>query len=1038
MFDYSKMTPQKFEELAKKYLEIENPGYVWNVTERSGDGNRDVVCRYALSDAEIEYWAEAKFTANPHGESLKKGQLDPTLVSAFLYQKPIAKISFISNNTLPENYFYRLEDFHIKTSIGIKVVVKEEFEQWLMKHPEICTEFQISNVESQSNVPAPVLSQIEIKSVLITSQDQDQPYAFERYLTIQAKYALYLLVVNHSGCSQPVRISLLPADILAFTRNDRALDTVYNINNGTSVIKLSLFPTQKFSGDIIVNLEDSGNSGQILASYMLKGIKCLYPQLTHIAYAQQNILLTQFSQHIRNSLPQNEIIYLSGAGAVGKTHLLSSLQQEWNDFYLTHYFAFTGNAISDGELLCRIIIYLNLGDVLSMSSEILLSIIQSQSGLSEQKTFMEMLLIHLQEGSGAAVRFLAGNTSDSNQFVFPNRHMRKTVALLDDLHKAQNNIKVLLGKCLQDFSRCSNNQILICGSREIPSEWIETLELDAETLCLENLDGLSQDDKLDTARYYFPDIDFLEFDARTNDLLTFSSITEDLLALVNKDSTDPIYKQAMIQQQYFKGTISNHSALKGHLKKYVQYKDLIELVYSVQFGIAYSYLITVFPEEKVDLLLRQKIFLMRGKCIYPYHDLYVDAFFEMNKRSEKTASYILDLAQKNPEQDFKYYALLLSLSPGYYMRCCAEARSVRNQYFEKTVLYPAYVIALSIVEYRPDFEQSDIEYINDLFILASSAFYEKSSEEILELYQKVLKYSCTLRGNPIVDALAMHAETEIVNQKFWSLDVKKLKKEIDHIQVRIGTQNPLMSHDEKYALLNCKNRRMVIELLMDRYEAAQVCFSQALECSETLNEPAYVGFAHMDYARGLYLYDAEEALNHMEMAQKIFSSLNVVERRKVECDCEIAYLRCLLYPSIGNLKNLKQAALVLKDNHYWELFAKAELKIAAVLLLAEPKELKEISNFVVTSDYYIISATKSRRFQLISAHIKYLLYTISNNRQQAKKCAEKYCMLATDIGPFYQEIGKRSCSALFSKNVVRAAKTPFTHGQDLLLDPRIW
>lgn len=387
----------------------------------------------------------------------------------------------------------------------------------------------------------------------------------------------------------------------------------------------------------------------------------------------------------------------------------------------------------------------------------------------------------------------------------------------------------------------------------------------------------------------------------------------------------------------------------------------------------------------------------------------------MHKRSAKTISYILDLAQKNPKQDFKYYALLLSMSPGSYIRCCAEARLIRNRYFEKTELYPAYVIALSIVEYRPESQQPDMEYINDLFILASSSFYEKSSEEIVELYQKVLNYSSAFNGNPIADALAMHAETEIVNQKFWSLDVKLLVKEIDRIQTLVGKPNSQMSHDEKYAFLNCMNRRMVVELLMDRYEKAKTCFSYALEYSENLNEPAYVGFAHMDYAKGLYLYDAEESLIHMETAQKIFSSLNVVERRRIECDCEVAYLRCLLCPSIENLKKLKQAALVLKDAHYWELFAKAELKIAAVLLLSESKDLKEISHFIMTSDYYILSATTSRRFQLISAHIKFLFYTISNNSREAAECAEKYRKLAINIGPFYQEIGKQSRSAFYKK-----------------------
>src|SRR5699024_1702205 len=111
-------------------------------------------------------------------------------------------------------------------------------------------------------------------------------------------------------------------------------------------------------------------------------------------------------------------IYISGAGAAGKTYLLSNLQKNLNDCHMTHYFAFTGNFLSDGELFCRILIYLNLGDALNQSLECLLEIVHTLNVISEQKLFLETLIMKLQEGAGAAINHLLKSTSNLTQLVF--------------------------------------------------------------------------------------------------------------------------------------------------------------------------------------------------------------------------------------------------------------------------------------------------------------------------------------------------------------------------------------------------------------------------------------------------------------------------------------------------------------------------------------------------------------------------------------------------------------------------------------------
>lgn len=1040
MFDYSQMNPQKFEELAKVYLETEFPDYQWNITERSGDGNRDVFCRYTFADAEVEYWAEAKFTAGSSKASLKKGQLDPTLVSAFLYPKPIAKIRFISNNTVPEHYFYRLEDFHIKTSIGVQIVAKREFEQWLMLHPEICERFHIFREFSKSPLPEDSFedSEIKIDSALITLQSQEQPYFSESILYTKNKYALYLLINNNTQKYKNVHISLQPSSIFSFTKIRMEKDDTYSLNCGISAIKVFITPTEEFSGDIIVKILDSDSPESVLESYRIKGIKCLHPKIMHIFYAQQSKLLAQLMYHIQNGSAHNEIIYISGAGAAGKTYLLSNLQKNLNDCHMTHYFAFTGNFLSDGELFCRILIYLNLGDALNQSLECLLEIVHTLNVISEQKLFLETLIMKLQEGAGAAINHLLKSTSNLTQLVFPCHHLSKSIIIVDDLQKASTPMKKLLNKCIQDFSFCTNNQVLICGSRESSGEWLDERKLDLDCVVYhEQLHGLSADDKKDTARYYFPEVKHLEFDSCTDDLLTFSSVTANLINETNKKEMDFLSKCAFIQKGYKTGKVSNKSILKIRLKKYSPYNHLIELVYFVHIGIDYRYLIREFQPEHIQLLLDEKIFLGKDQKIYPFHDLYVESFFEMHTPSNKIASRILDLASYDKQRDYRYFELILSLGPANYMRFCPQARLIRNRYFKKTELYPAYILAESIVKHRPDYQPADKEYLQDLFVLASSAFYEKSSADVIEIYQKILDCGQELQGIPNVDHLMLHAKTEIVNQEFWLLNTNGLIDKINRIQDEIVEPSPEMSHDEKYALLNCFNRKMVIYLLMDQYDKAKDYFDQSIKYAQELDEPAYEGFAHMDYARGLSLHDIKAAIAHMEYAQKIFSTLDYVRRRKMECDCEVSYLHCISFPNANNIRKLTQSAAILRNNHYWELYAKAELKIAAIQMLSGHMDEAEVSRLIITSEY-VLPSIPTNRFQLISSHIKYLYYSSTKNSVEAEKAAQKYYRLSRDLGPFYQQIGERQLSGYSTPKVICATKENLNWEPALLLDPRVW
>lgn len=178
MFDYTQVSARVFEKIAKEYLQSKYPDFKWEITPPSGDGNKDILCKYKVLNQEFEYWAEAKFTKSAKPHTLLKGQLDPTLVSALLSPKHVT-ICFISNNQITETYLYRLKDFKIKTNIGIELVLKDEFEDWLINNPEILKKYHIKAV-SYSNIQNN--NELHICSAIVTDINNCQQYKIENYL----------------------------------------------------------------------------------------------------------------------------------------------------------------------------------------------------------------------------------------------------------------------------------------------------------------------------------------------------------------------------------------------------------------------------------------------------------------------------------------------------------------------------------------------------------------------------------------------------------------------------------------------------------------------------------------------------------------------------------------------------------------------------------------------------------------------------------------------------------------------------------------
>lgn len=458
MFNYTNIDSAQFEKLALLYLQSRYPGSTWEPTKRSWDGNKDIQSKYTFFDQTMEYWAEAKFTPNPSKRNLQKSQLDPTLVSAFLNKNPVT-INFISNNNISENYIFRLTDFKLKTNIGITLVLKEEFEQWLLKHPDICEAYQIKKniITYEENIPKKCI----IKQSLITEEDVDNTqYTFTKYLSYRTAYFLYLNIYStesYNDCN-------LTSDIFNFINRSSILSSAkeFDINKGWNGYKFEFIADKIFEGCVELSIKQNSKE---LAKYQIPDIKILEDRSLIISYAQQEKALIDISNYIQESGKENNFVKINGVGASGKSHLLKQLHQDLESRYDIFHVQFDYNNTFNAECLCRLLIYLNLGKIWKFDLELVSTELNNNIN-PVQYLLYENLISGLQGKAEEVIEYVYNQINHLEfNLLFPTNVTIRKVAILDDLHKLTNKQLSIVERILYQYRQYNSSQTLILASR---------------------------------------------------------------------------------------------------------------------------------------------------------------------------------------------------------------------------------------------------------------------------------------------------------------------------------------------------------------------------------------------------------------------------------------------------------------------------------------------------------------------------------------------------------------------------------------------
>lgn len=1027
MFDYSHMTPRDFEVLAKEYLESTYQGSSWMLTETSGDGNRDVVCTYRFLDQEFEYWAEAKFSKAAHPEKLKKGQLDPTLVSALLCPKPVA-VKFISNNLVPDTYIYRLTDFRLRTNIGVTLVLKDQFEDWLQNHPDISAKYGIQVVTNDvGNVPEKK-NQVRVQSLLVTSDCIQNIYTQERKLVQRQPYYLYIAAESDIQIEN-VTIRFLRPEF-QFLPGSGLLNspTCFTLAPGPSGYKFCFMAQGLYQGKVPLSL---CFNDQVLVQMELPEISVVEPHNQLLAYAQQDKCLAELRNFIAGTGGKNQLAVISGRGASGKSYLMDMLLRDLSIQYETVRYTFSETAAYNAAQICQLLLFLNIGNLDGLSYEAVGEAV-NRLATPEKRLFLSELLTHISDAPEECVKFMCLKQEQGTlRLLFPQRGRIRKVIVLEDLHKLNGSAKILLWQLLQEFSNLENNQVIICAMRS-SANWNINFNYSIQ------LKGLTAADKYTTLRRYMPCLpETLLFHRSTDNLLVFSNILRELLDELEQNIPDPLTLKALIRQRFQNVKSKDLQLLQVHLAEYKAYDELIELVFWVGSGIDYLHLSQLFPPQNIDLLIENHIFKLTSGKVLPIHDHYAAAFLKGRALHQNTIHRLQRLLEFDKENSVIYLSLLIESGNAMFFSRLSEARTMRDRYFGQMRLYESYLLAQAIVSHIDLSEQLSEEEINDVFVLATSAFYQKSVDDEIDLYQQVIQQGKQYQSSSRIWGLVLRSKTELMNQYYWDLKLHQMENELVQAERRFPQGSPDQNLEIRFACIHRYNRRMVLKLLQNQYEEAREDFQFCLQESVRLVHPASQGYAEMDYGKGLYRCAPVQALSHMETARDIFQTLGTEHRRYLDCVCEIAYLQCLLHgDNSENLHTLEVAAVNLRNAHYEELYAKAKMKLAALYMCSSMRDLKQAENELVEAEY-VLSYRPCKRLEMLLSNVKYVHYVLSGQQEPANRELEIHKTLSKELGEDYRSVAQNNLQNCFPAE----ARFHFSDQMNTmvaLIDPRLW
>mgnify|MGYP001029710349 CR=1 FL=1 len=1040
--DWSYITSSRFEELACLYTRDVYKEFTWIPTKKTRDGNRDGEFEEEIDTLKMYYkgWYEAKYTAEPL-KSIPKSHMDSTLVSGIL-DGCVCYIVFITNGKITKEFRRRAKAILAPHKIEVDFVDGEMLEEWLFRTPSVYNAF----FEDHINDSFPIVPVIEIDDICF----------FDGYMTPSAliapisklqqgnEYFFYISIRSNIHINVDIKWNLSSLFVLSV----KEANNDYPLTPGFNSYMIKVLAKEALSDSLIVELISDNKK---VAKYILPHFTIEEDNEPQLSYSSQTAIIQEIYNYTMIAKSDNLVFSIIGKSGCGKSYLLRKIAKN----LLNRNINLLSLELSDkaGEnavAVCRLILFLNFGNLYTLSKEAFNELIRDSINLPIE------IYHKLKEGTNnqiVAINIVKQlNELLSNplySLIMQKNILDKSVAylIIDDLHKATSNIYPILRNILEEFSKHKSGQMALLGYRQseftIPE--FEYLIDDINNKMWYTKDISSFDVRMSIEKNISTQI------AEISELFAIPISVMQLYLLVRKlDQKEinslPIEKQlSCYKKAYIETNIQNGEFAKNKIKA-CPYGEMLYIIYKIESGVPIQLLKSFYKNEfcsQYEYLSEEKLVKQENDIVKPFHDIYLYAFLDIN--FDEKYIYILESFLKIcmpynnefPVLVSNIVSILISDSSKARLTYGDTIRVICKKYYEQSQYIAAKNLAIALLpEFgtitATDYSNQDIEI---LFIYAQSIKYAESHLDSNKYLQQICKIGELQNLKLKEKSIIYEAHSELLNNAIWELEKKEAQKQIDYLKTHLDvTIESGISNYLENAYLNLLNRTLLFNAEFEDMSLYEDLFQTALLESKRLEREDYVGYALMDFAKSNVIYNANDSIDKLETALEIFKKFEHCKKRYYDCKAEIVFFKAIIHGNQFNeLYDIQHNAYLEKFGH---VYIKTSLKLLALELVAgsEPQNVDIKLNKLMLQYPDICSQYRLHLFYyMLKAAIQYIE---GNYKSQCMWCNKQENM-SEQLSDNYRLVPLHN-KTIHTSNSIEWFMIDGCNENVFWLDPRIW
>ncbi|MBQ6687134.1 MAG: hypothetical protein IJN03_01260 [Bacilli bacterium] len=1028
MVDWNKIDNKIFEKLAYEYVTNKYPEVNWKTTQTTRDNNRDGEAQYNAPIATtIKYWYEAKYSKSTH-KSIPKSHLDSTLVSCLLDGK-VVLLAFITNAYISDDYKRRADIFsRQRDNLRIIYINGDEIEDWLFQNPEIEFRHFLSDrtAESKNFINS-------IKSACILENYDLYGNQFSKVKNIESDKEYVLYVSFYSEENQRVSIFSDTQAIRLLDADNRKYDQYNNLiavsGENSFYIPIEV-KKKKDQSNLSFRLEC--NNEEI--TFTLDDVSIIDIYNPKIIYGSQQEIKDTLFFALKSKDVSNALYYVIGNGGSGKSYLINAIYHDSSNPFASYVFSFSGDKAKDILSCYKIIIATLYGDIWNCFSDE-----KGMQEFNEIETQMLQQILSDKPNENDVEKIISYY---KNNKLYVENNSSQTQIFIDDFHKLTPKCVSLLTLFFEWYIRQRYNCTIVLFSRPkdelLPAPTkqltIGNIEpIDVETTITNNFKEHKLLPKL-INKYPLPynALHFVELLCQIHEL-------EDKLSCLTEFET-----QLVLNNIYSNLKITSSLSLGKQIILEYENNKLVYCIYKFETGVSIEAISEFFGKEaltEIFELCQKRILKESSNIIFPYHDILLSAYSECNLKEMNLIleSFAIFAERGKYISKGKLFSILIGIGKECFWKYRREAILYRDELHECAEYFQALEIALKLEESnQKSLNDFDYEDCKNLFIKANCIKYTDSYGQANKEFKKLNSVYSLTNNNKII-GLNLEAQTEIVNNLIWMLEVKKAKKQLSDLKCtfeELYTNNQIKNKNLIFAFLNYYNRLMFVNYMLG--EGSESDYINALRFATELKQTQYIAFAKMDYAKSLYDSNILMAKTLIDEALSILSTCNE-KRRILDAQSEKCFINDILNRKIS-YDDYSNISTEMANNHYIQSEIRIQLKIILLKLLYSDIQPSEIRNEL---DYVSINNTSvasGKRHQAYINHLYAASYYKENDIVMCRRYTKRSLNLMKEMGASYKFVHNNNLLlSAYNGFATINSLSNFSDTQDVfVLDIRLW